>query len=77
MLDPKFIVQNPAAVKEAAQKKHSSFDVEHFIQVDERRRSITADYEAVRAEKNARSEEIKNLQGQEKQNAIEEMRNKG
>ncbi|QQR55481.1 serine--tRNA ligase [Candidatus Peregrinibacteria bacterium] len=77
MLDPKFIVQNPAAVKTAAEKKHIRFDVEHFIQVDENRRAVTADLEAIRAEKNAANDKIKALSGNEKQAAIEEMRSKG
>ncbi len=77
MLDPKFIVQNPAAVKAAAEKKHIRFDVEHFIQVDEKRKAVTADLEAIRAEKNAANDKIKALQGDEKKAAIEEMRSKG
>ncbi len=77
MLDPKFIVQNPAAVKAAAEKKHIRFDVDHFIQVDEKRKSVTADYEAIRAEKNAANDKIKALNGEEKKAAIEEMRKKG
>lgn len=77
MLDPKFIVQNPAAVKAAAEKKHIRFDVEHFIQVDEKRKALTSDLEAIRAEKNAANDKIKALQGDEKKTAIEEMRSKG
>lgn len=77
MLDPKFIVQNPAAVKAAAEKKHIKFDVERFIQIDEKRKSVTADYEAIRAEKNAANDRIKNLNGDDKKAAIEAMREKG
>ncbi len=77
MLDPKFIVQNPDLIKKAAQIKRSKFDVDHFIQVDEKRRNLTSELDQVRAEKNAASEKIQKLQGAEKQAAIEEMRNKG
>lgn len=74
MLDPKTIVQNPDAVKEAARKKHVKFDVDHFIEVDEKRRTLLAELEGIRAKKNAASEQIQKLQGDEKKRAIEDMR---
>ncbi len=74
MLDPKYIVQNPEAVKEAARKKHVNFDVDHFIEVDEKRRALLAELETIRAKKNAASEQIQKLQGDEKKKAIEDMR---
>lgn len=72
MLDPKFIVQNPEAVKEAARKKHIKFDVDHFIVVDEKRRALQVELDTIRAEKNKVSEEIQKLRGEEKQKAITE-----
>jgi seryl-tRNA synthetase len=77
MLDPKTIVQNPDAVREAARKKHINFDVDHFIEVDEKRRALQAELDALRAEKNKASEKIQKLQGEEKQAAIAEMKGKG
>lgn len=74
MIDPKFIVQNPDVVKEAARKKHVNFDVDHFIEVDEKRRTLLSEIEAIRAKKNAANEDIKKLQGDEKKKAIEDMR---
>ncbi len=74
MIDPKYIVQNPEAVKEAARKKHSKFDVDHFIEVDEKRRKLLAEIEGIRAKKNAASEQIQKLTGDEKKRAIEDMR---
>ena len=70
MLDPKTIVQNPDAVKVAARKKHVKFDVDHFIEVDEKRRTLLAELEGIRAKKNAASEQIQKLQGDEKKRAI-------
>jgi len=74
MIDPKFIVQHPEIVKEAARKKHVNFDVDHFIEVDEKRRALTSEVEVIRAQKNAASEKIQKLQGDEKKSAIDEMR---
>ena len=61
MLDPKFIVQNPALVKEAAEKKHIRFDVAHFVELDEKRRALTTELDTLRAEKNAARDTIKTL----------------
>ncbi len=77
MIDPKYILQNPDAVREAARKKHIKFDVEHFIEVDEKRRALQAELDMIRAEKNAAGERIKKLSGDEKKKAIEEMRGSG
>lgn len=77
MLDPKFIVQNPDAVKEAARKKRIAFDVDGFINLDEKRRSLQSSLDELRAEKNKGSEQVQKLQGEEKQKAIAEMKAKG
>lgn len=77
MLDPKFILQNPDAVREAAQKKHIAFDVDVFITLDEKRRELQTAYDELRAGKNAASEAISKLQGDEKQTAINRMKEKG
>ena len=72
MLDPKFIIQNPDTVREAARKKHVNFDVDHFIELDEKRRALQSEFDALRAEKNAANEKIQKLKGDEKKAAIEE-----
>ncbi|MEK7146436.1 MAG: hypothetical protein AAB802_04645, partial [Patescibacteria group bacterium] len=69
MLDPKFIVQNPELVKTIAKKKRVSFDVEHFINVDEKRRGLLTEVDALRAEKNEASEKISKLKRKEKEEA--------
>ncbi|MBU0981846.1 serine--tRNA ligase [Patescibacteria group bacterium] len=76
MIDPKFIIQNPDAVKEAARKKRISFDVDLFIQLDEKRRTLQTQVDEIRAEKNAANEKISNLQGDKKQQAISKMKEK-
>ena len=77
MLDPKFIIQNPDTVREAARKKHVNFDVDHFIELDEKRRALQSEFDALRAEKNAANEKIQKLKGDEKNAAIENMRAQG
>jgi seryl-tRNA synthetase len=74
MLDPKIIIQNPELVKEAARKKHVKFDVDHFIEVDDKRRALLTELEGIRAKKNAASEQIQKLEGDEKKRAIDDMR---
>lgn len=74
MLDPKIIIQNPDLVKEAARKKHVKFDVDHFIEVDDKRRALLTELEGIRAKKNAASERIQKLEGDEKKRAIDDMR---
>lgn len=58
MLDIKFIKENKDLVKMAAQKKHSSFDVEELIKVDEKRISLLSDVEKLRGEQNKMNNSI-------------------
>jgi len=55
MLDIKFIRENPELIKEAAQKKGVSVDVDALLAVDERRRHVLQELEEKRAEQNKRS----------------------
>lgn len=50
MLDIKFIKENKDLVKMGAKKKHSNFDVEELIKVDERRISLLGEVEGLRGE---------------------------
>ncbi|MBT5516614.1 serine--tRNA ligase, partial [Candidatus Peregrinibacteria bacterium] len=77
MLDPKYILENPDEVKESARKKGVNFDVDAFIKLDEKRRQLQTECDALRAEKNAANEKIAKLDGDEKQKAIAKMKNKG
>lgn len=77
MIDPKFILQNPDDVRESARKKGVNFDVDAFIALDEKRRALQTEYDALREEKNAASKKIAKLEGDERQAAINEMQSKG
>jgi seryl-tRNA synthetase len=52
MLDIKFIRENKDLIKEAARKKHSSFDVEVLLIADEKRLSLLSRVEFLRGEQN-------------------------
>ena len=58
MLDIKFIKENPDLIKEAARKKHSSFDVAKLLEVEEKRALAQRNFEALRTEQNTLSDEI-------------------
>jgi seryl-tRNA synthetase len=58
MLDIKFIKENPDLVKEAARKKHLSFDVSQLLEVEEKRAAAQREFEALRTEQNTLSDEI-------------------
>ena len=77
MIDPKLILEKPELIKESARKKGIAFDVDHFITVDEKRRALQTELDGIRAKKNAASEKIAQLQGDEKQAAIAEMKVEG
>lgn len=59
MLDIKFIRQNPEIVKDACKKKGVVFNVDHFLEVDKKRRELLQALEDMRAQKNRASEDIK------------------
>ena len=73
MLDPKYIVAHPDEVREAARKKGISFDVDRFLELDEQRRALQTDLDALKAKKNEAGKQIATLQGEEKQTAIDAM----
>jgi seryl-tRNA synthetase len=52
MLDPKWVREQPEAVKEAGRKKHMACDelVDEFVQVDQELRSVLPEVEGLRAE---------------------------
>ncbi len=74
MLDIKFIRDNVALVKSAAQKKHINVDVDKLITLDNDRLDLLRDIEALRAEQNAASARIGQSQGDERESAIVAMR---
>lgn len=58
MLDIKFIKENKDLVKMAAQKKHSSFDVDELIKIDEKRILLLSEVEKLRGEQNKMNNSI-------------------
>lgn len=55
MLDIKFIKENLEIVKAGAQKKHIEVDLDRLIEVDEKRRGLITETEALRARQNEAS----------------------
>lgn len=75
MLDIKFIRDNPDLIKEAARKKHLTFNVDDLLIVDGERIEILAQVERLRAEQNDFSEKIaRTTDPTERARMIEEMR---
>ena len=74
MLDIKFIRDNRDIVKQAAIKKHITVDVDKLVALDNDRLDLLREIEALRAEQNAQSDKVKNLEGDERENAIIAMR---
>lgn len=75
MLDIKFIRENPDLIKEAARKKHISFDVEELLKIDDERKNILRQVEDFRAKQNSASDNIAQIKDElEKEKAIAEMR---
>lgn len=73
MLDPKFIQENPELVQQIADAKKVHFSVEEFLKLDEKRRNLQTEVDALRAEKNKAGASIASMQGDEKAQAIEAM----
>lgn len=58
MLDLKLMQKNPDLVRESLKKRGSKIDVQEFLNLDERRKSLIAEGEALKAERNAAGPEI-------------------
>ncbi|OGZ26835.1 MAG: serine--tRNA ligase [Candidatus Nealsonbacteria bacterium RIFOXYB1_FULL_40_15] len=74
MLDIKFVRENPNKVKESCLKRGVSCDIEKLLKVDERRRKLMSETEAISAEKNRRSKEIAKASDKDKKKMIAEMK---
>jgi seryl-tRNA synthetase len=61
MLDLKFVRDNIPLVEEALRRRRSAVSLDGFVTLDRRRREVLASVEALRAERNAASEEIGRL----------------
>ncbi len=58
MLDIKFIRENADLIREAARKKHSSFDVQNLLDADEKRLTILKEVEEIRSKQRIVSDTI-------------------
>ena len=58
MLDLKLMQKNPDAVRESLEKRGSNIDVREFTDLDERRKALIGEVEALKAEKNSVGPEI-------------------
>jgi seryl-tRNA synthetase len=58
MLDARFVRDNPDAVREAMANRRSTWDVDAFLSLDEERRSLIGQVEALQAQRNEASKTI-------------------
>ncbi len=58
MLDARFVRDNPDVVRAAMASRHSSWDVDEFLRLDEERRRAIAEVEALQAQRNDASKAI-------------------
>jgi seryl-tRNA synthetase len=75
MLDIAFIRNNPEVIKEGMRKKRMKMDLDELLAVDEEVRSLRADVENLRADRNRISKEVPKLQGEEKEQAVAQVKN--
>jgi seryl-tRNA synthetase len=58
MLDAKFVRENPDAVRMAMKSRHATWDVDAFLSLEETRRSLISQVEALQADRNSASKRI-------------------
>ncbi len=73
MLDIKFIRENKDLIKEGARKKHSNFDVEELISVDDERKQALSLVEEKRTRQNEVSQKMPSATPEEKSILLAEM----
>jgi seryl-tRNA synthetase len=74
MLDIKYIRDNAELVRKGAAAKNVDLNVDHLLEVDDRRRAVISELESLQAAKNAASKEIPTLQGSDRDAKILEMK---
>ena len=74
MIDLADLRQRPEAYQKAADRKRIKVNVADALSLDEKRRTLIARTEEMRAEKNAASKKIPGLKGKEKEKLIKDMR---
>ncbi len=74
MLDIKFIRDNKDLVQAGAQKKHVDIDIAALIALDDKRRALQTSLEAKRAEQNAVSAKLPQVDAATKASLLESMK---
>lgn len=74
MLDINFIRENSDLIAKAAKDKNINFDVKKLLDLDTQRRELQQKTDELRAQKNRASKSISQLEGDERQKAIAEMK---
>ena len=74
MVDLRFIRENPDLIREGARKKRIEVDLDGLLALDARGREIRTELDTLRGERNRGSELVSKLQGEEKQKAIDRMK---
>lgn len=78
MLDLRFIRENPDLVREALVKLNTTAPIDEILSLDEQRRGLLSEVEALKARRNAVSKEIGKMKDDDSRQAlIEEMREVG
>jgi len=75
MLDIAFIRNNPEVIKDGIRKKRMKMDIDDLLAVDQEVRSLRAEVENLRADRNRISKEVPKLQGEDKDQAIAQVKN--
>jgi len=76
MLDPKLVREKPDVVKAGLETRGSAFDIAGLLNLDEKRRGLITQVEAMKSERNTTSDEIAKLKkaGQDAAGRIEHLR---
>ena len=74
MIDIAYIREHPDEIRRGAARKHIALDLDRLLELDTDRRALLREVELLRAKKNSASAGIAQLQGQEKQAAVAEMK---
>lgn len=74
MLDPQYIQEHEKEVRQAANDKGISIDLDRYFAVDEERRQLIHEAEAFRHEQRLANTNIARAKGKEKQHAVSEMK---
>lgn len=79
MLDARLIRENPDIVRESLKKRNAAFDLDTLIDLDEKRRGIIKEVEAMKNRRNVTSDEIAKARksGTDAKERIEELRGLG